>query len=160
MKPDGVFFVRGDRMIEGVHVLPLRRIADERGTIFHMMRKTDAHFHQFGEIYFSSVYEGAIKGWHKHAEMTLNYACVSGRVKCVLYDDREDSLTKGNLTEVYLGPDSYHLLIIPPFVWNGFKGMTDAIVANCCSHAHDPKRSQRLDPFSTEIGYDWARKNH
>ena len=67
MKPDGVFLLRGDRMIDGVQVLPLRRIADERGTIFHMMRKTDAHFQEFGEIYFSSVYEGAIKGWHKHA---------------------------------------------------------------------------------------------
>jgi dTDP-4-dehydrorhamnose 3,5-epimerase len=160
MKPDGVFFLRGDRMIEGVQVVPLRRIADERGTVMHMMRTTDPHFQQFGEIYFSSIFPGVIKGWHRHAEMSLNYACVAGRIKCALYDDRAGSATRGNLMEVYLGPDSYHLLIVPPHVWNGFKGMTEAVVANCCTHAHDPKRSERLDPYDTSIGYDWATRNH
>jgi dTDP-4-dehydrorhamnose 3,5-epimerase len=66
-------------MIEGVQVIPLRRIPDERGTVMHMLRSTDPHFTQFGEIYFSTVYPGVIKGWHRHREMTLNYACVSGR---------------------------------------------------------------------------------
>ena len=51
--------------------------------------------------------------------------------------------------EVFLGPDDYSLVVIPPGVWNGFKGMSEpyAIVANCCTHAHDPSRSERLDPF-------------
>jgi hypothetical protein len=31
-----------------VQVIPLRRIPDERGTIFHMLRATDPHFLQFG----------------------------------------------------------------------------------------------------------------
>jgi dTDP-4-dehydrorhamnose 3,5-epimerase len=70
--------------IEGVQIITLRRIPDERGTIFHMLRKTDPHFQQFGEIYFSSIYPGAIKGWHRHHEMTLNYACVFGRIKQVM----------------------------------------------------------------------------
>lgn len=160
--PDGARVLLGDRPIEGVKVHPLRRIPDERGTIFHMMRTTDPWFDRFGEIYFSTVYPGVIKGWHKHREMTLNYACMHGRVKCALYDDREGSPTRGGLMEVYLGPDSYHLLVIPPGVWNGFKGMSDpmALVANCCTHSHDPSRSERLDPFSETIPYDWATKNH
>ena len=49
----------------------------------HMLRADDPHFIQFGEIYFTTVYEGVVKGWHKHREMTLNYACVFGRVKLV-----------------------------------------------------------------------------
>jgi dTDP-4-dehydrorhamnose 3,5-epimerase len=63
---------------------------------------------------------------------------------------------------VFLGPDNYSLVIIPPEVWNGFKGMSDpyAIVANCCTHPHDPARSTRLDPFKNHIPYDWALKNH
>ncbi len=159
---DGVRIVRGDRLIEGMKVLPLRRLPDERGTIFHMMRSTDPHFERFGEIYFSSVVKGAIKGWHKHKEMTLNYACMHGRVKCVLFDEREDSPTKGNLVEVFLGPDSYNLLVIPPDVWNGFKGLADpmSLVGNCCTHSHDPSRSSRLDPFENHIGYDWSLRNH
>jgi hypothetical protein len=37
--------------------------------------------------------------------------------------------------------------------------MTDAIVANCCTHAHDPSRSVRHDPFASHIPYDWALKH-
>jgi dTDP-4-dehydrorhamnose 3,5-epimerase len=148
-------------MIEGVQVIPLRRIPDERGTVMHMLRSTDPHFTQFGEIYFSTVYPGVVKGWHRHREMTLNYACVFGRIKLVLYDDRPASSTKGELAEIFLGPDNYSLVIIPPCVWNGFKGMSEpqAIVANCATHPHDPARSERVDPFENSIPYDWGVKH-
>ncbi|MFQ5766972.1 MAG: dTDP-4-dehydrorhamnose 3,5-epimerase family protein [Acidobacteriota bacterium] len=149
-------------MISGVEVIPLRRIPDERGTVCHMMKRTDAHFRQFGEIYFSTIYRGVVKGWHRHKEMTLNYACISGRVKLVLYDDREDSPTRKEMMELFLGPESYFLVIIPPGVWNGFKGLSEphAIVANCCTHPHDPSRTTRLDPKSGRIPYDWALREH
>jgi dTDP-4-dehydrorhamnose 3,5-epimerase len=145
-------------MIDGVHVIPLRRIPDERGTVYHMLRCTDPHFRQFGEIYFSTVYRHVVKGWHLHREMTLNYACVFGRIKLVIYDDREGSPSRGQIQEVFLGPDNYALAVIPPGLWNGFKGMSEpwSIVANCCTHPHDPARSQRLDPFDNSIPYDWA----
>lgn len=148
-------------MIEGVEVIPLRRIPDERGTVMHMLRSTDPHFTGFGEIYFSTIYPGVIKGWHRHQLMTLRYACVSGRIKLVLYDDRPGSKTRGALDEVFLGPDNYALVIVPPQVWNGFKGMSDpnAIVANCASHPHDPSKSERLDPFGDDIPYEWGVKH-
>jgi dTDP-4-dehydrorhamnose 3,5-epimerase len=144
--------------IQGVQIIPLRRIPDERGTIFHMLRRSDPHFQQFGEIYFSSIYPGVIKGWHRHREMTLNYACIFGRVKLVMYDEREASPTKGNLMEVFLGPDDYSLAIIPPDVWNGCKGMSApyALIANCSTHPHDPSRTTRLDPLKNHIPYDWT----
>jgi dTDP-4-dehydrorhamnose 3,5-epimerase len=148
-------------MIQGVQVIPLNRIPDERGTIFHMLRATDPHFQHFGEIYFSTVYKGVIKGWHWHREMTLNYACIFGRVKLVIYDERPNSPTLGELMEIFLGIDNHSLVIIPPEVWNGFKGMSDpfAIIANCCTHSHDPSRSKRLDPLKNHIPYDWAVKH-
>lgn len=147
--------------IEGIEIIPLRRIPDERGTIFHMLKSTDAHFVQFGEIYFSTIYRGVVKGWHKHREMTLNYACVFGRIKLVLYDDREGSSTQGSVVEVFLGPDDYSLVVIPPDVWNGFKGMSDpyAIIANCCTHPHDPSRTTRVDPFENEFPYEWETRH-
>jgi len=146
--------------IEGIQVIPLRRIPDERGTTLHMLKRTDPHFKEFGEIYFSSVYPGIFKGWRRHREMTLNYACIYGRIKLVLYDEREGSATRGNLQEIFLGDDNYSLAIIPPDIWNGFKGMSApyAIVANCSTHPHDPSRSQRMDPFKNHIPYDWAVK--
>jgi dTDP-4-dehydrorhamnose 3,5-epimerase len=147
--------------VEGVQVVSLRRIPDERGTIFHMLRRTDPHFIEFGEIYFSTIYRDVVKGWHKHRLMTLNYACINGRVKLVLYDDREGSPTRGGLLERFLGPDDYSLVVIPPGIWTGFKGMADvSMVANCATHPHDPTNTERLDPFGGQIPYDWAVKHH
>lgn len=149
-------------MIDGVVVVPLARIPDERGTVMHMLKRTDAHFLEFGEIYFSTVYPGVVKGWHRHREMTLNYACIHGRIKLVLYDERVDSPTWGEVMELFLGPDDYSLVQIPPGVWNGFKGMgaERAIVANCSTHPHDSTRSERLDPFENDIPYDWNLRQH
>ena len=148
-------------MIDGVRVVPLQRIPDERGTVMHMLRRSDPHFLEFGEIYFSTIYPGVIKGWHLHRVMTLNYACVHGRIKLVLYDDRAASTTKGELMELFLGPDNYQLVQIPPKVWNGFKGIGEhqAIVANCATHPHDPTQTERLDPSDTRIPYDWGVKH-
>lgn len=148
--------------IEGVAVYPLRRIPDERGTILHMLRSTDEHFEGFGEIYFSTVYRNVVKGWHKHRDMTLNYACIFGRVKVVVYDDREGSSTSGNVQEIFLGPDNHALVVIRPGVWVGFKGLNDpfAIVANCATHPHDPTRTTRLDPHGSDIPYDWSVHEH
>lgn len=147
-------------MINGVVIHPLKQIPDERGKIMHMLRSDEPHFQSFGEIYFSVVHPGAIKGWHLHKIMTLNYAVVAGMVKLVLYDDRNDSPTKGELMELFCGEANYVLIRIPPGVWNGFKGLgtMSAIVANCATHPHDPNEIQRMDPFNNHIPYNWALK--
>src|SRR5438445_11726341 len=98
---------RSCELIEGVSVIPLRRIPDERGTVYHMLKRTDPHFKEFGEIYFSSIYPGVVKGWHLHERMTINYACIAGTIKLVLFDEREGSRTKGEVQTVYLGPGNY-----------------------------------------------------
>ena len=148
-------------MIEGVIVTPLRQILDERGKIMHMLRCDAGHFIKFGEIYFSCVEPGAIKAWHLHKEMTLNYAVPVGKIKMVLYDDREGSPTRGEVNELFLGPDNYQLVTVPPLVWNGFKGVgcASSLVANCATIAHDPAEIVYQDPFCPDIPYTWELKN-
>ena len=144
-------------MIDGVIIKPLSQIPDERGKIMHMLRSDDPEFEGFGEIYFSVVYPGVIKGWHLHKQMTLNYAVIAGMVKLVLYDNRAGSPTQGEIQEIFTGESNYCLIKIPPLVWNGFKGIgaTPAIVANCATLPHDPGEIVRLDPFQNDIPYDW-----
>ena len=148
-------------MINGVQINPLRQIPDERGKVMHMMKAEDAVFSSFGEIYFSRVYPGAVKAWHLHDRMTINYAVPHGKIKLVLFDDRVDSSTKGEIQEIFLGEDNYQLVTIPPFVWNGFKGIgtETALVANCASIPHDPNEITRLDPDDCFIPYNWELKN-
>jgi len=148
-------------VIEGVSIHPLKQIMDERGKVMHMLRRDDSWFEKFGEIYFSVIYPGVIKGWHLHKQMTLNYAVVSGNIKLVLYDDRRGSPTKGEIQEIFVGEEVGSLVTIPPNIWNGFKGVGTrrAIVANCATEPHDPGEIIRLDPFSDKIPYDWSLRH-
>jgi len=144
-------------MIDGVKTTPLKQIIDERGKIMHMMKKDSEIFEKFGEIYFSTVNPGFIKAWHLHKEATLNYACVKGKVKLVLLDDRKDSSTFGQYQELMLSPKDYFLVTIPPFIWNGFKGLDDSesIIANCLTLPHNEKEMVRKDVFDKSFSYKW-----
>jgi len=146
-------------MIHGVKIVPLRQIAYEGGKIMPMLKATDPHFIQFGEIYFSCAWPGSIKAWHIHQSMTINNAVISGRAKLVMYDLREDSPTKGELQEVFLGEDNYCLAQVPPGIANGYRAYGDKLVilANCATEPHDPDEIIRIDPFTPDIPYDWNR---
>lgn len=145
-------------MIDGIHITPLTQISDNRGKIMHMLRCDSTSFEQFGEIYFSCIYPGAIKGWSRHHRMVLNYAVPVGNIQLVLYDDRLDSPTYGEVQSLIIGSDSYQLVTIPPLIWVGFKGLGSetALLANCASIVHDPAEMDRKDPFDAEIPYKWT----
>ena len=148
-------------MIDGVVVSPRRQLVDERGKIVHVLRADDPEFERFGEVYFSWVNPGVVKGWHLHTAMTLNYTCPVGLVKLALWDDREGSPTRGEVMELFLGPDDHRLVQVPPGVWNGFKGVagTPSMVCNCATLPHDPEEIQRRDPFDPAVPYDWALRH-
>ncbi len=145
-------------MIQGVNIKKLKIISDRRGAVMHMLRNDDPEFKQFGEIYFSIIYPGVVKGWSLHNKMTLNYAVIQGMIKLVLYDDRAKSKTRGKFMEVITGIDKYALITIPPLIWYGFKtiGNNLAIIANCSTIPHDHQEMKKLDPFNNNlIKYTW-----
>ena len=145
--------------IEGVVITELKIIRDERGQVMHMMRNDSDVFKSFGEIYFSTIFEDKIKAWHLHKEATLNYACISGEVRLVLYDDREESKSKGEYEDIILSPKKYFLITIPPNIWNGFKGLAkgESIIANCLNLPHNEKEMVREDHFNKKFQYDWNK---
>jgi len=152
-----MFHMDKEKTIEGVVIVPLKTIKDERGKIMHMMRSDENHFEEFGEIYFSWVNPQVVKGWHLHKKMSLNYAVPVGSIKLVLYDAREGSSTKGQIQEIVMGEDDYKLVRVPPMVWNAFQGTGEypSMVANCATLPHDPDEIIRKDPHTNEIPYQW-----
>ncbi len=143
--------------IKDLIIKPLKKISDERGAIFHMLRKDDEVFTEFGEIYFSIAYPGVIKGWHEHTKQVQNYAVIQGMIKLVLFDNRENSPTYKNLVELFTGDLNYALIQIPVGVVNGYKCIADktCIVANCSTLPHEQGEMKRYDPLSKEIPYNW-----
>jgi dTDP-4-dehydrorhamnose 3,5-epimerase len=144
-------------MIHDIKISKLKIIKDNRGKVMHMLRSDDSIFERFGEIYFSTIFYESIKGWHLHKEASLNYVCISGRVRLVLYDDRKYSQTKGEYQELILCPENYFLVTIPPNVWNGFKGLAknESIIANCLTLPHNEKEMVRKKFNDKIFNYNW-----
>ena len=144
-------------MIHDVKITPLKIISDNRGKVMHMLRTDSQVFEKFGEIYFSTIYHQSIKGWHLHKESVLNYVCIKGKVKLVLFDNRKESSTKGVCQELILSPEDYFLVTIPPNIWNGFKGLdrAESIIANCLTLPHNEREMLRKDPFDKSFNYKW-----
>ena len=120
------------------------------------VKKTDEHFKNFGEIHFSA-YPGVIKGWHRRPFTSSSVVVVNGKVKWVLYDDRDKSPTKGEIMEIFLSEDNYFLLQIPKDLTSGYKtiGTEKSIVANCTDEVHFDEKKINIDPFNNKIPYDW-----
>ncbi len=149
--------VSSGQPVEGVKIIPLKQFSDDRGMVMHMLRADQEHFKQFGEIYFSVVNPGVIKGWKKHKIMEQNFAVPVGEIKIVIYDDRHNSKTQGSIFEIDVGIDKYALIQIPPLVWYGFKGLSEepAMIANCATIQHSPDESIQLPLNTNRIPYYW-----
>ena len=59
--------------------------------------------------------------------------------------------------ETELGRNNYKIITIPPYIWYGFKGLSNSvsIIANVIDHPHDPKESESLDLYDGSIPYSW-----
>lgn len=143
--------------IEGVEIFPLKIFKDERGAVMHMLRADQSHCTQFGELYFSLVNSGVVKGWKRHKEINQSMAVPEGMMKMVIYDDRPTSTTMGNVKVIEFGVENYILLKLPPMVWYGFQAISSghSIIVNFINKPHDPSESEVL-PLSTHlIPYKW-----
>lgn len=150
-------------MIESVRLKPLRVMCDERGRLMEMLRSDDELFKGFGQTYMTTAYPGVVKAWHYHRKQWDHFVVVSGMMKIVLFDSREDSPTKGVVNEFFLGAHNPALLQIPPLVYHGFKCISEheAIVINVPTEVYNYKEPDeyRLDPHTSDIPYIWARRD-
>ncbi len=149
-------------MIDGVVVKKLRVVPDERGHLMEMLRSDDEVFEKFGQVYLTTIYPGIIKGWHMHARQDDNVVCVRGMIKLVLYDAREDSATRGEVSELFPGENNPVLVHIPRGVYHGWKCISEheAYVVNVPNELYDYDEPDELRlPYDTdEIPYDWTIK--
>jgi len=144
-------------MIEGVIIRELNQIVDDRGRVMHMIRADDPLFDKFGEIYFSEVLPATVKAWKWHERMTQLFAVPIGTIKLVVYDDRDNSKSKGSLDILEFGRDNYQLVKIPPKLWYGFKCVSEysALLANCADLPHYPDETETIDSNDTSIPFEW-----
>jgi dTDP-4-dehydrorhamnose 3,5-epimerase len=149
------------QLIDGVQVKQLKVLPDERGRLMEMLRADDKLFIKFGQVYMTTVYPGVVKAWHYHKKQHDSFVVVRGMLKLVLFDNRDNSPTKGLINEFFMGDHHQILVQIPPMVYHGFKGISvdETIVINAPTEVYnyaDPDEF-RIPAHTTDIPYDWAR---
>ena len=142
-------------MANGVLITPLKIIETKGGNVLHSLKDKDTGFNGFGEAYFSEIQPGAIKAWKLHQDMTLNITVPIGKVRFVLFDDRDKSTNE--FQELTISRQNYVRLTVPPLIWVGFQGLSDAssLLLNIADIPHNPNESIRKD--LNEIYFDWSK---
>jgi dTDP-4-dehydrorhamnose 3,5-epimerase len=136
---------------------PLRRIPVPRGDVFHAIKASAPGYAGFGEAYFTTVETGAVKGWKRHREMTMNLIVPAGAVEFVMFDGEPGDV--GAFRTVTLSPDSderYQRLTVPPGLWMAFAGRGEGLnlVMNFASIEHRPDEAD--NSLLDGIAWNWG----
>ncbi|MCM8815374.1 MAG: dTDP-4-dehydrorhamnose 3,5-epimerase family protein [Candidatus Omnitrophica bacterium] len=150
-------------MIQGVKIKKLSYLTDDRGRLLEILRSDDDIFEKFGQVYITTCYPGVIKAWHLHKKQNDNMVVISGMAKIVLYDQRKESETFGEINEFISGDYNPMLIHIPSNVFHGFTCVSteEAVLLNIPTerYNHNQPDEYRLPFDSKKIPYSWERKN-
>ena len=148
-----------EHTISGVVVNDLKLLPNDRGRLMEIQRADEPDFPGFGQAYVTSTYPGVIKAWYRHEIQIDQIAVITGLLKLVLYDTRDNSSTEGVVQELVLGDLAPRLIRIPPGIWHGFQAIGDheAFALHLNTVAFDPARpdEERLPSDSDVIPYRW-----
>ncbi len=111
--------------IQGVLFRETKNILTERSVVRECYRKDWAlHEREIKHIIAVSSWPRQIMGWHKHLIQTDHVFVVKGTFKAVLFDDRDESATRGDIYVTQLGDMRPGVLVIPPGIWHAFETLT------------------------------------
>lgn len=145
--------------LDGVITTYPKQIPDNRGTVRHFITKKDID--NFAECYTTSIYKDIIKGWHGYYTKTLYYCVPVGLIKLVLFDYRKDSSTYYKIQEIYLGPENYSRVQIPPGILSAFQGVGNplSLAVLVADEIFDESKTMRFPIQNDFIPYDWTKIN-
>lgn len=137
-------------MIDGVELLPLRRVEDERGW-FMELRRESALPAPTRQTNVSFSKQGVIRGLHYHERGQNDlFVCLQGMARVVVLDHGT-----GETFMVDIGDDNPVAVYIPGRHAHGFEALTDLLFCYHVTEEYDP-----ADPDEHEIPWDDPRVKH
>jgi dTDP-4-dehydrorhamnose 3,5-epimerase len=113
-------------LIDGVSTREVRNVVTSNGITTEVHRDDwEIVPGSVEQVIHVSLRAGAISAWHMHERKTDHLMVVSGHLRAVLYDGREESPTAGRLNVLHLSPTRPTLVVIPPRVWHGIQNLSD-----------------------------------
>ena len=150
--------MKSKKAIKGVVITTLKQIKDERGAVLHVIKNDSKTFDSFGEAYFSKINEDVIKGRKFHKEMKQNFCVPYGRLKLILFDNRVNSVTRGEVDEIILDDDENYIRVtVPENIWYSFRCISKdyCLLLNIANIKHDKEESLQMDLYNDIIPYQW-----
>ena len=150
-------------MISDVVIQDLRFFSDKRGFLIEILRNDNPFFQNFGQIYMTACHKGVAKAWHYHKYQTDIFFCAWGKALVILYDQRKESKTLGEIQEIVLESPSQGkpviIIKIPPLVVHGFTSLSEPEariinIPNKLYNYQDPDE-MRINWDSPEVPYQW-----
>ena len=145
-------------MIDGVKIKQLKEIPDDRGRLMEIFRVSETGVEP-RQVYMTTAFEGVVKdkeNFHMHKSQHDFFCCVKGLIKLVLVDTRDNSSTKGEISELEIGEGNFCLVGIPTRVLHAFKSLKgESVIINCISPEYN-----RNDPDEFRVKneyYDWGK---
>ncbi|HEY8303175.1 MAG TPA: dTDP-4-dehydrorhamnose 3,5-epimerase family protein [Solirubrobacteraceae bacterium] len=146
--------------IAGVRVREVKHVVTANGHTTELFRKDWGVVEsEVVHMIHVTLHPGATSAWHMHKLKTDHLFVVGGAVKAVLYDDREDSPTRGQVDVFHLSAIRPMLVVIPPEVWHGLQVPQSGPCSfvNFFDHAYDYDNPDdwRLPADTPEIPYSF-----
>lgn len=148
-------------MIEGVSVKQLVTHLTEDGYFREVLRDDDNMLERFGQSSISVAHPGFIKAFHWHKEQDDVWCILSGQVRTVLYDTRENSPTHKQTQVIIMGEDAPKIVLIPKGVAHGYQvlGNKPATLLYFTTRHYNPQDEERIAFDDPEVNFDWSIKN-
>jgi dTDP-4-dehydrorhamnose 3,5-epimerase len=123
-----VDFTARPGIIDGLWIVTMKQVTDDRGTIRELFRRSAFEslgltgLGAFQQINVTESWRGAVRGMHAEA-MTKLLTVASGEAYGAYLDLRPDSITYGVVETVGLLPGTQ--VLVPSGVANGFQALSD-----------------------------------
>jgi dTDP-4-dehydrorhamnose 3,5-epimerase len=133
---------------------------DDRGTVCELFdERWDWHPDPLIFAYTFTIRPGKVKGWGMHKRHEDRYFTLYGEMEVVLYDERDESPTRGVVASVVLSHHRRRLMNIPAGVWHANRnlGQMDVVVVNfpTIPYDHTDPDKHRLPLDTDRIPYRW-----
>ncbi len=150
---------RQAKLVHDVIVKPLKIFTDPRGSLAELLKTSWPDVYNSDTLPFSQTYvswtnfnvarDEELFHYHPNGQQD-RFIILKGKAVVLVYDQRQDSPTKGVLNLFLLDglekPDNCYMVVVPPRTLHGFLAVDreGTLLINFPTHLYDPKNEWRI----------------
>jgi dTDP-4-dehydrorhamnose 3,5-epimerase len=144
------------KTIDGVYIVSLQSITDERGRFVETFRREwIPGCNEMVQANRSDSRGGVLRGLHYHLFQADYWYAPSGRAVAALYDFRESSPTSAATELIEFGDASPVGIYIPPGVAHGFYALSDVVMTYLVDQYFDGSDELGIRWDDPQVGVAW-----